>query len=161
MILRGSISKNFGRQALSTCLDCGPPQSLPKLSSLLCLLHPLRYVEVCAFTVALLWTLAVFIMARTAEARRLCAEMEQGLCLFPSTTPMIWLHGVAKGHNVCRVFGSPLCSTPELHGLIDPQVWKDAFSVTDSSAPRAGTDPDICWASQTPFSISENFLHRL
>lgn len=138
MILRGSISKNFGRQALSTCLDCGPPQSLPKLSSLLCLLHPLPLRGSLCLHGGPSLDLSRLYHGTPRQKPRGCAQRwSRVLCLFPSTTPMIWLHGVSKG-TACAVSSGAHCAQHQsFTELINPQVWKDAFSVTDSSAPSS------------------------
>ena len=139
MILHGSISKNFGRQALSTCLGCKPPWSLPKLSSLLCFLRPVPpRGSLCLHGGPSLDLSRLYHGMPLQKPWGCVQRWSRVLFLFPSTTPMIRLHGVSNG-PMCTVSSGAHCAWPQsLAELINPQVWKDAFSVTDSSAPRAG-----------------------
>lgn len=86
-----------------------------------------------------------------------CAQRwSRVLCLFPSTTPGSGCM-VSKGTMCAVSLGAHCAQHQSFTELINPQVWKDAFSVTDSSAPRAD-DPDILLGiSDSFFSISENF----
>lgn len=137
MILRGSISKDFGRQALSTCLDCGPPQSLPKLSSLLCLLHPLPLLgSLCLHSGPSLDLSRLYHGTPRQKPRGRAQRWSRVLCLFPSTTPMIW--GLARAQRVPCLREPTVLNARASRSSLTPQAWKDAFSVTDSSAPRAG-----------------------
>ena len=138
MILNGRISENSGRQALSTCLDCEPPRSLPKLSSLLHLLHPLPQCgSLCLHGGPSLDLSRLYHDMSWQKPRGYAQRWSRVLCLFPRTTPMIWLHGVNDGATYAVSSGAHCAQPQSLTELINPQVWKDAFSVTDSSVPSA------------------------